>query len=149
MSDAARVLFEIGAVPFIIAGGGHGIATLIDVRKPTFFTPTVEGVRESMAGSPVRLRILAGRGDTARPSMWTAWLGFNLSHSLGAVVFGALMLALAAHDFGFVARSGFVMPAAIGVGICYLALSLRFWFWAPTVAIAIGLAGFVAAYALG
>lgn len=146
--DPARILFIAGCVPFIVAGGGHAIATLVDVWKPTFFTPTVPELRGEMERSGVRLRTLVPGGNHATPSMWRAWLGFNLSHGVGAVVFGALLCALAVTDFGFVRSTGYLMPAAIGISACYVAMAMRFWFYAPLVATSLGTICFIAAYAL-
>lgn len=60
--------------------------------------------------------------------MWNAWIGFNLSHSLGAVLFGVLCITAALPVWIL------VLIAAI-----YEVLALKFWFRVP--AIAIGIAG--------
>jgi hypothetical protein len=64
--------------------------------------------------------------------------GFNLSHSLGLVTFGTVCGALALHDFGMVAENLFLRIGAVLVGLIYLLLALRFWFWVPAVLMAAG-----------
>jgi hypothetical protein len=83
-----------------------------------------------MASAGVRL----ARGRT---NMWDAWLGFNFSHALGAVIFGVVCVGA-----GVFARTLALPKAAllipVLVGVIYLVLALRFWFRLPAVGIAIG-----------
>ena len=75
--------------------------------------------------------------------MWNAWLGFNLSHSLGLLMFGTFFGGLALRDFGMVAEHPLVRFSAVVVGVIYLGLALRFWFWIPAVLSAAGTLCFV------
>jgi hypothetical protein len=59
--------------------------------------------------------------------------GFNLSHSLGLLVFGGVALALGWRDFGVFADSLAVQALTLLVAASYFVLSLRFWFWGPAV----------------
>jgi hypothetical protein len=63
--------------------------------------------------------------------MWDAWLGFNLSHSLGAVVFGILCIT---------ASSKPSVASLAVVSLIYLVLAIRFWFYVPAIGIAIATA---------
>jgi len=59
--------------------------------------------------------------------MWDAWLGFNLSHSLGAILFGVVCTNMTAKSWlAFLAM----------VSVIYLVLAIRFWFNLPAIAIA-------------
>jgi len=87
-----------------------------------------------MAGSRVRLA-----GDAT--DMWRAWVGFNLSHSLGALLFGAMAIAWPSVAAGHVVLAW--LPAASAA--LYLAIGLRYWFSAPNAGIAAALVSFVAA----
>jgi hypothetical protein len=80
--------------------------------------------------------------------MWRAWLGFNISHGLGACIFGLLCLLIAVHDFSLVQSVGAIQPLTIAVSATYLALSIRFWFWGPALITGISTACFVIAAAL-
>lgn len=58
--------------------------------------------------------------------MWSAWIGFNLSHSLGLVILGVVCITA-------------VLPAWILtlIAAIYEVLAIKFWFRVPAVAIAI------------
>jgi hypothetical protein len=77
--------------------------------------------------------------------MWRAWLGFNLSHSLGAVLFGAFALALG-NAWVEPAPPRFLILLPLGIGLVYLGLGLRYWYRVPTAGIALATACFAAAW---
>jgi hypothetical protein len=87
-------------------------------------------------------------GGSRAPSMWNAWLGFNISHGLGAFTFGMLCLLIATYDFTLVERIDAIRPLTIAFTATYLALSLRFWFWGPAVLTGISTACFTVAAVL-
>lgn len=69
---------------------------------------------------------------TRETTVWRAWLGFNTSHSLGAVLFGAVFgplpfLAGGQWFFG----STYLQVLGAVVLTCYLALARRYWFSIP------------------
>jgi hypothetical protein len=131
------VLFLIGAALFGLFGVAHGVLTLRDMRVPRSFTPADDNLRgRALAEAPLRL--------APQTTIWNSWLGFNLSYSLGLLVFGAFFGALALHDFGIVAGNLFLRFGAVVVGLIYLLLALRFWFWVPAVLSAVGTLCFVA-----
>ena len=129
------MFFLVGAALFGVLGVAHGVLTLQDLRMPRSFTPTDENLRRAMAEITLRL--------APRTTMWNAWVGFNLSHSLGLLVFGTVFGALALRDFGMVAESLFLRLGAVVVGVIYALLALRFWFWVPAVLSAAGTLCFV------
>jgi hypothetical protein len=145
----ARVLFEVGGILFILGGALHAGLTLFDdLRRPTYFSPTRDEVREAMDGSALRFRGLFAGGDAERPTMWKAWLGFNTSHGLGMTVFGVLCLLLAIDNFDFVRETDWLIPLALAVSAAYLGLALRFWFYGPTLLFSITSICFAVALAL-
>ena len=79
-------------------------------------------------------------------SMWKSWIGFNASHSLGAMVFGLVFCYLAwlqpALLFGsyFLGLTGFLTLAS------YLAIAKQYWFRRPLQGIALALLLYVAAF---
>jgi hypothetical protein len=129
------ILFAVGAALFALLGVAHGVLTLRDLHAPRAFTPTDESVRRAMAETPLRF--------APQTTMWKAWVGFNLSHSLGLVIFGTFFGALALHDFGTVADHPLVRFGAAAGGLIYFVLALRFWFWIPALVSAIGTLCFV------
>ena len=142
---AAHHWFIAGTVPFVLAGAIHLAAALCDVVRPRFFTPVLPSVTRALEGTGVRFRELFPGGSGLSPSMWRAWLGFNLSHGLGAFTFGLLCLVIALHDAGLVARIDALRLLTVLVATAYVALSLRFWFYAPTITFGVGAACFAVA----
>ncbi len=125
---AAQTWFTVGAIVFMAAGGGHALLTLVDTVRPTWFTPIDDSVRPVMQGTGIRFRgLFAGDGST--PSIWTFWLGFNVSHGLGAFTFGLLCLLISSYDFELVERIDAFQLVTIAVSAAYFAIALRYWFW--------------------
>jgi hypothetical protein len=136
----AQILLAIGGTIFLALGVLHGTLTLRDVAQPRAFTPTDEAVRMAMQGARLALN--------PRANLWQAWLGFNLSHSLGLVVFGGGLLLLAWLRFPVFAASHLLQGVAVVVATIYLVLSLRFWFWGPALGSGLSLLCILAAVAL-
>jgi hypothetical protein len=122
---AAQAWFIAGTIPLIVAGALHVALTLVDTARPRYFTPKDASLNPALEATPIRL------GGHAAPSMWRAWLGFNISHGLGVLTVGLLFLLIATHDFRLVARIDAIRPIAIAFSAVFLVLSLRFWFWGP------------------
>ncbi len=91
--------------------------------------PADPGVADSMA----RSRLLLTRGT----DVWRAWVGFNLSHSLGLFLL-ALTVVLAGRTAGsFEYNAEVFIPLAIVVSLAYLGLSLHYWFRAPSILVGV------------
>jgi hypothetical protein len=119
----AQVFLAIGGTIFLVLGTLHGVLTLRDVANPRAFTPTNDAVRIVMQYARLAFNPSA--------NLWQVWLGLNLSHSLGIVLFGGGLLLVAWLHFAAFAASPLVQGAAVVVAATYLVLSLRFWFWGP------------------
>ena len=126
-AGAAQAWFIAGTVVLMLPGGLHVLATLLDTVRPTFFTPVEASAKAAVEGTPIRF------GGSAAPSMWRAWLGFNISHGLGVFTFGLLCLLIATHDFELVERIDAIRPLTIAFSAAYLAVALRFWFYIPVI----------------
>jgi hypothetical protein len=81
---------------------------------------------------------------TRETTMWRAWVGFNASHSLGAMLFGATYgyLALARPEVLF--GSGFLMALGAVTLVSYVWLAKRYWFRIPLAGVALALASYLA-----
>lgn len=123
----AQTWFTIGAILVMAGGGGHALLALLDTVRPTGFTPIDDSVRSAMDGTGMRFR-RPFPGDEARPSMWSFWLGFNVSHGLGVFTFGLICLLIADYDFELVTRIDALQPLTIAVPAAYFAIALRYWF---------------------
>jgi hypothetical protein len=147
-TGAAQTWFIVGAIPFMLAGGTHALATLLDTVRPTFFAPVESTVLPALQGTGIRFRKLFPGGSGATPSMWRAWLGFNISHGLGLFTFGLLCALIGAYDFDLVKDVDAMPLLTMAVSAAYLALAVRFWFYVPAITIGIATACFVVATVL-
>ena len=81
-------------------------------------------------------------------TMWKAWVGFNASHSMGAILFGLIYGYLAVFEadllFGsiYLTLVGLVMLAGLFV------LGRRYWFSVPFTGISVSLVCFVGGVAI-
>jgi hypothetical protein len=132
----AQALFVIGAAIFCVLGVTHVVLTIRDLYDPRSLTPTDDTVRQAMMVARLRLAPVT--------TIWHAWVGFNLSHSLGLLVFGGILGGLALYDFRLIARSIALQATSVLVAAAYAGLSLRFWFAVPAIAAACGSLAFLA-----
>lgn len=133
----AQALLAGAGLIFLVMGTLHGLLTLRDLGNPRAFTPTDESVRFAMQNARLAFN--------PRANLWLAWLGFNLSHSVGVVLSGGGLLLLAGPCFPVFAASHLVQGFAAGVAAVYLVLSLRFWFWGPALGSGVALLCILAA----
>jgi hypothetical protein len=64
-------------------------------------------------------------------SIWKAWVGFNASHSLGAILFGAIYGYLAIFHGALLFQSVFLLSLGLLVLVSYLLLAKQYWFSVP------------------
>jgi len=140
MLELSRYLFLAGAVPFVMLGLAHVAATPQTPADAKGLSPRDPAVRDAMAHDTVLL--------TRRTTLWLAWVGFNLSHSLGAILFGVLALLIGRTLASFEAQAGVFLPFTVVVSAVYLALGVRYWFRTPIVGISCSGVCFAASWAL-
>jgi hypothetical protein len=138
MRELGRYLFLAGAVPYLVLGLLHAWHTPFTPAEDKGLSPRDRALRDAMTRENLRL--------TRRTTLWLTWVGFNLSHSLGAVLFGAAVVLVGRSAASFEAQAGVFLPFAALVSLCYLAIGLRFWFRTPIVGIALSGVCFVAAW---
>jgi hypothetical protein len=120
----AQALLIVGAGIFLLLGMVHAILTLRDLSNPSTFTPTDATVRTAQAS---RLAIAPST------NLWRASLGFNLSHSLGILLFGGELFGIGLFEFTLFAHSPLIQSVAILVSAVYFVLSVCFWFSRPAI----------------
>jgi hypothetical protein len=85
-------------------------------------------------------------------TMWKAWVGFNASHSLGAILFGAVYGYLAVVHGAFLFQSLFLLGLGLLLLMSYAFLGKLYWFSTPfrgiVLALLLYLGGLVAALAV-
>ena len=135
-----RVLLICGGSVFVVLGFLHALYTFLDIRNPRRIVPDDAAIAAAMATSKVRLT----RGGT---TMWKAWVGFNFSHSLGAILFGGLSIAAGTTLQTLPVPSWVLLLIAV-IGAVYLVLAVLYWFRIPIAGCAIATACFVIAWFL-
>jgi hypothetical protein len=136
----AQLLIIIAAFPFLFMGAGHGALTLRDLKHPRAFVPRDPALRQAMQQSSIALH--------RSINLWRAWLGFNLTHSLGLVLFGAAFMHVGIFEPNAFASSLLLQAVAVLVSAIYLVLSLNFFFSKPAIYSTIGLVCFLVAAGL-
>jgi hypothetical protein len=135
-TDAARILIVLGASILGVLGGIHLAYTFFSDK----LLPRDRAVIDAMRSTSLAL--------TRETTIWDAWVGFNASHSLGAILFAAFYLLLAVqHPEVLVQSKSFPL---LGVATCaaYLWLAHAYWFKIPFMGIAIATACFAVAAVL-
>jgi hypothetical protein len=80
-------------------------------------------------------------------TMWKAWIGFNASHSFGAILFGAVYGYLSLLHSAFLFSSAFLLGLGLLLLFGYLFLAKRYWFSVPFRGILLALTLYVLALA--
>ena len=128
-----------GGAIYALLGFLHALYTWQDIARPRRIVPTDRAVMEAMAGTGLRL---AGNATT----MWRAWIGFNFSHSLGAVLFGAGCIAAGLLVTpGSIPRAALLVPVVVSA--LYVVMAMKYWFRIPAIGAAIATVLFAAALA--
>jgi hypothetical protein len=131
-------LLGIAGAIYGLLGALHAVYTLLDIRDPRRIVPDDPAVIAAMQASKIRLT----RGES---TVWQGWIGFNLSHSLGALMFSAACFIVAAvlRRFAF---SPWVLLALTAISAVYLLLAAQYWFRIPILGTAIATACLGAAW---
>ena len=68
---------------------------------------------------------------SSETTMWRAWVGFNASHSIGAILFGLHYGYLALAHPTLLFGSPYLLAVGGAVLVGYVVLAKRYWFSAP------------------
>jgi hypothetical protein len=140
MPNYASALVALSAIVIVFLGVVHVYYTVATNK----FEPRDTDLKGRLeAVSPVLSRHM---------TMWKAWIGFNLSHSLGLLFFGAVYGYLAIFRFSVLQHSTLLLVIGALVLSVYAILSKLYWFSGSFRGIALalvfylagGIAGFVA-----
>lgn len=88
-------------------------------------------------------------GISGQTTMWNAWVGFNASHSLGAILFGLVYGYLALTHPQLLFASAFLSAVGIAMLAALLILAKRYWFSIPFRGISVALFLFVVGQIIG
>jgi hypothetical protein len=122
-------------LPQILVAAGAAIALLLGFLHLayTFFTPKFsprDGDLES------DMRRVSPR-ISSQMTMWRAWIGFNASHSLGLILFGAIYAYLSLFAWTLLVHSAFLIGLGIAFFVSYLLLAKLYWFRSPLIGVAL------------
>jgi hypothetical protein len=131
-----QVLICLSAAIVLFLGTLHLVYTFAS-RK---FSPRDAALEERLKlVSPVISR---------QTTMWKAWVGFNASHSLGAMLFGALYGYFAIWHFSLLAQDRFLALTGAVFLSSFLVLAKRYWFNIPFAGVALSFVLYLAGFAL-
>jgi hypothetical protein len=129
----SSILIGASAAIVLVLGLAHLLFTF---HGPAFLPRDRELKTRMETGVPVISR---------ETTMWKAWIGFNASHSFGAILFGCVYAYLALLHPAFLAASGFLLALGLVLLCGYLALARRYWFRTPLRGILLALVLYAAA----
>jgi len=129
----AMILLVIGASIFGILGAVHLFYTFFSDK----FEAYDSSVTQAMKSTTPKL--------TKDTSLWRAWIGFNASHSLGALLVACIYLPLSLFHYQVIENSIWFSTLPVFIGISYLMLARNYWFRIPFTGILISTMCFVSA----
>jgi len=81
-------------------------------------------------------------------TMWRAWIGFNASHSMGAMLFGLVYGYLALSHGALLFHSSFLLGVGLAMVGGFFVLGKVYWFSVPFAGISLSLACYLGAVAV-
>ena len=131
-----QALLIVGATIFGVLGSAHLFFTFYSNKFDARDEAVTTGMKNT---SPVL---------TKETTMWKAWIGFNASHSLGAMLVTAFYVPLAVTNMQVIRESIWFSLLPVIIGLAYLFLAKKYWFKTPFIGILISTICFVGAAAL-
>jgi len=128
-----KILWITGAAIFLLLGTIHLLYTFFTGK----FNARNKDVMAAMKNtSPVL---------TKETTMWKAWIGFNASHSAGAIFFGLINILLVSGYFQVMQNSLLLHLLNNATAIFYLWLGKKYWFKIPFTGILLAAVCFILA----
>lgn len=135
----SRILIGACAAIILYFGGVH--------LRYTFFTDQLTPVDGQLETAMKRVAVRISSETT----MWRVWVGFNVSHSMGLILFGLIYGHLTVYRWDVLQKSYFLAGLGLVVLVSYVVLARVFWFSGPLIGVSVAtllyLAGFVCAFA--
>lgn len=132
MELAAKFFMVASAAIVLVFGALHLIYTF---RGPKLF-PRDRALQASM--KEVHLVI------TKQTTVWRAWVGFNASHSMGAILFGLIYGFLALYHAELLFHSAYLLSVGFAMLAGLLVLAKLYWFRTPFIGVGVSLFFYVA-----
>ena len=132
----AKYLWITGSVFIFLLGITHLYYTFF---TDVFSSKNARMIEEMKVSSPIL---------TQKITMWKAWIGFNGSHSSGAIFIGVINVYLALQYFRILQSDHFFFLFNILTIGFYIWLAEKYWFNIPFIGLSITLACFLISYSL-
>ena len=88
---------------------------------------------------------------SSETTMWKTWVGFNVSHSMGLMLFGLIYGYLTLYRWDVLQKSYFLAGPGLVVLVSYVVLARVFWFSGPLIGVSVAtllyVAGLIFAFA--
>jgi len=126
-----KIFILIASSIFLILGAMHLIYTFFTNKFLARDSETTQKMKET---SPIL---------TKETTVWNAWIGFNASHSAGAIFIGLINILLVTQHFEVYQNSFNILLLDICAGIFYLFLAKKYWFKIPLIGILIATSCFI------
>ncbi len=126
-----KIFILIASSIFLILGTMHLIYTFFTNKFLARDSETTQKMKET---SPIL---------TKETTVWNAWIGFNASHSTGAIFIGLINILLVTQHFEVYQNSFNILLLDICTGIFYLFLAKKYWFKIPLIGILIATSCFI------
>lgn len=131
-----KYLWEFGSLIIFLLGSTHLYFTFFTDK---FSSKNKKLIEEMKNSHPIL---------TKKTTIWSAWIGFNASHSSGAMFIGAMNLYLAINYFSaFDGAHFFFIFNIITLGF-YLWLAKKYWFKTPFLGILVAFLCYTVSYIL-
>ena len=129
----AKILWFTGSAIFLALGALHLYYTFFSSK----FAARNKAVVIAMKNSTPVL--------TNETTMWNAWIGFNASHSAGAIFIGLINIILVVQYFPVLQNSLVMQLLNIATVVFYCWLARKYWFRIPFTGILLSTGCFVVA----
>lgn len=124
----APLLIAAAAAILLLLGSLHLLFTFVGPK----LRPRDPALQERMQA--------VAPGISASSTMWDFWVGFNVSHSLGVMLFGLVYGHLALNFPALLFASQFLSLLGLLTLLAFAATAWRYWFRAPLTGVLIALA---------
>ncbi|MDG1039500.1 MAG: hypothetical protein P8H13_10075 [Polaribacter sp.] len=128
-----KYIWELGSLIFAILGSIHLLYTFFSNK---FSSRNKQVLKEMKSSNPIL---------TNETTIWKAWIGFNASHSSGAIFIGLINIYLAERFFESLITEPFFICINLLTVSFYLWLAKKYWFKIPFIGILITLICYISA----
>jgi len=129
-----KYIWEFGSLILLLLGSIHMFYTFFTNK---FSSNNENLITEMKKSSPIL---------TNETTIWRAWVGFNASHSSGAIFIGVINFLIAANYFESFLSNNFYYIFNIITILFYLILAKKYWFKVPFIGILITLICYLSVY---